>query len=59
MNRSVSSVGVNAASEMQTLVQAASLAPFSHNTQPWLFRLNGSVVDVLADRTRAASQRPG
>lgn len=38
---------------LEALVQAASLAPSSHNTQPWLFRLNGHVVDVLADRTRA------
>jgi hypothetical protein len=53
MNRSVSSTAVGAAYEMQALLQAASLAPSSHNTQPWLFRLNGSVVDVLADRTRA------
>jgi hypothetical protein len=53
MNRSVSSTAVEAASEIQTLVQAAALAPSSHNTQPWLFRLNGCVVDVLADRTRA------
>jgi hypothetical protein len=53
MNRSVSSTAVGAASEMQALVQAACLAPSSHNTQPWLFRLNGSVVDMLADRTRA------
>lgn len=38
---------------LEALVQAAALAPSSHNTQPWLFRLNGHVIDVLADRTRA------
>src|SRR6516225_2582864 len=31
----------------------AVLAPSSHNTQPWLFRIEGDHVDVLADRSRA------
>lgn len=44
---------VDNTANLESLVQAASLAPSSHNTQPWLFRLNGHVVDVLADRTRA------
>ena len=39
--------------QLQTLVQAATLAPSSHNTQPWLFRLEGQVIELLADRTRA------
>jgi hypothetical protein len=39
--------------QLQALVQAATLAPSSHNTQPWLFRLEGSVVELMADRTRA------
>ena len=39
--------------QLQALVQAATLAPSSHNTQPWLFRLDGPVVELLADRTRA------
>lgn len=39
--------------ELQALVQAASLAPSSHNTQPWLFRIDGPTVALLADRTRA------
>ena len=38
---------------VQALVQAATLAPSSHNTQPWLFRLWPGGVDLLADRTRA------
>ena len=38
---------------LQALVQAATLAPSSHNTQPWLFRLEGQVIELLADRTRA------
>lgn len=31
----------------------AVLAPSSHNTQPWLFRIEGDHIDVLADRSRA------
>jgi hypothetical protein len=31
---------------------AAAAAPSIHNTQPWLFRPRGDVVDVLADRRR-------
>lgn len=38
---------------LQALVQAATLAPSSHNTQPWMFRLEGQVIELLADRTRA------
>jgi nitroreductase len=34
-------------------LQYAILAPSSHNSQPWLFRVEGSRVDVLADRRRA------
>jgi hypothetical protein len=35
------------------LIRLAVLAPSSHNTQPWLFRIWGSGIDLLADRTRA------
>lgn len=35
------------------LVSLAGLAPSSHNTQPWRFRIRGSDIDLLADRTRA------
>jgi hypothetical protein len=38
---------------LNTLVQAAVLAPSSHNTQPWLFRIRDDTVDLIADRTRA------
>jgi hypothetical protein len=31
----------------------AVLAPSSHNSQPWLFRIEENHVDLLADRTRA------
>jgi hypothetical protein len=39
--------------QLHALVQAATLAPSSHNTQPWLFRFDGSMIELLADRTRA------
>lgn len=39
--------------DLHALVHAASLAPSSHNTQPWMFRLGGRRVELLADRTRA------
>jgi hypothetical protein len=35
------------------LVQAATRAPSSHNTQPWLFRIGTASIELLADRTRA------
>jgi hypothetical protein len=34
------------------LVKAGILASNPHNTQPWLFRVNGSQVDLLADTSR-------
>lgn len=42
-----------AAGSMLAIVQRATLAPSSHNTQPWRFRLTASTVDLEADRTRA------
>lgn len=36
-----------------SLVRRAILAPSSHNTQPWRFRISDLAIDVLADRTRA------
>jgi nitroreductase len=35
------------------LVRQAILAPSSHNTQPWTFRVTGEQVEIHADRTRA------
>ena len=39
--------------QTRALIQAAVLAPSSHNTQPWLFRISASAIDLIADRTRA------
>lgn len=35
------------------LIRSAVLAPSSHNTQPWRFRMAGRGVDLMADPTRA------
>ncbi len=37
----------------RSLIGRAVLAPSSHNTQPWFFKLSELAVDVFADRTRA------
>jgi nitroreductase len=37
---------------MRFLLGYAILAPSSHNSQPWLFRLRPKGVDLIADRTR-------
>jgi Putative TM nitroreductase len=41
------------AEKLRFLVQYAILAPSSHNTQPWLFKIRGDVLELYADRTRA------
>jgi hypothetical protein len=38
---------------LRGLVESAVLAPSSHNTQPWLFRIGGSSIELWADRSRA------
>ncbi len=38
---------------LRALVEQAVLAPSSHNTQPWRFRLDGDRLELHADRTRA------
>jgi len=38
---------------VETLLQSAVLAPSSHNTQPWRFKISGEVISLYADRTRA------
>ncbi|OFW27122.1 MAG: nitroreductase [Acidobacteria bacterium RIFCSPLOWO2_02_FULL_65_29] len=40
-------------SDLVSLVKRAALAPSSHNTQPWHFRITGATVDLFADPTRA------
>lgn len=40
------------AERLQFLVRYAVLAPSSHNTQPWLFRISGNHVEVRADNSR-------
>ncbi len=38
---------------LEAAVRAAVLAPSSHNTQPWWFRVDGDVLEVHADPARA------
>lgn len=40
-------------SQLEPLIEAAILAPSSHNTQPWIFKLSNNCVSLVADRTRA------
>jgi hypothetical protein len=42
-----------ASDQLEFLVHYAILAPSSHNTQPWLFRINAMDVELFADRRRA------
>jgi len=35
------------------MIHRGVLAPSSHNTQPWLFQVSGTTIDLWADRTRA------
>lgn len=39
--------------KLRFLLNYAILAPSSHNSQPWLFRIVGDGVELYADRTRA------
>lgn len=41
-----------AASGVDRIVLAATLAPSSHNTQPWRFRIHSQGIDLLADTER-------
>lgn len=38
---------------MESLIARAILAPNSHNTQPWLFRITDDTIELRADRTRS------
>ena len=42
-----------AADQLQFLVGYAILAPSSHNSQPWLFKINAMDLELFADRRRA------
>lgn len=35
-----------------SMIQRAVMAPSSHNTQPWIFRVSDWAIDLWADRTR-------
>jgi nitroreductase len=39
--------------KLRALVHYAILAPSSHNTQPWRFRVRGNALELRADRARA------
>lgn len=39
-------------SDVVFLIERAALAPSSHNTQPWRFRITGATVDLFAEPTR-------
>lgn len=41
------------AKKWEFLLRYAVLAPSSHNTQPWLFRINDRELELYADRARA------
>lgn len=39
--------------KLKFFVGYAILAPSSHNTQPWFFKILGNIIELYADRTRA------
>ncbi len=39
--------------KLEFVLGYALLAPSSHNTQPWLFRIRGDSIDLFADRSRS------
>ena len=39
--------------QIDVLLSAAVAAPSMHNTQPWRFEVNGNVIDVFLDGSRA------
>ena len=42
-----------ASDQLEFLIGYAILAPSSHNSQPWMFRINAMDVELFADRRRA------
>lgn len=53
MNILPGSARLHGSAALREIVRHASRAPSSHNTQPWLFRLQADAIDLFADRTRA------
>ncbi|HVK57685.1 MAG TPA: nitroreductase family protein [Candidatus Kapabacteria bacterium] len=45
-------IDAGADEQLQFLLRYAVLAPSSHNTQPWLFRIQGHELDLIADLNR-------
>lgn len=45
--------GADLRTQLRFAVRYAILAPSSHNTQPWLFRIGDARVELVCDRTRA------
>ena len=43
----------DATETLTAALRYAVLAPSSHNSQPWSFRLNGNEVELWADRKRS------
>ncbi len=41
------------AERLRNAIQSATLAPSSHNTQPWMFRISEGGVELIADKRRA------
>jgi nitroreductase len=41
------------AEKLRFLLRYAVLAPSSHNSQPWLFKIRDNMVEIYADRSRA------
>ena len=39
--------------QIEFALRCAILAPSTHNTQPWRFRVEGDTIELLADRSRA------
>ena len=52
-DRDTEAAGAALAQKTRALVEHAILAPSSHNSQPWRFRLAGGTIELRADRTRA------
>lgn len=44
--------GIAAPSQMRELVRYATLAPSGHNTQPWLFAVQGDTIQISPDFSR-------